>query len=144
MGRTHSRVLVCNTTRAVFVPVSPSALTLNLLEETKSDPCQVADVVLAYTTLLGLSPGYWAHLVNKYPPERPTALFSTSDTPVWDSRHFREVYAWPLLEEMRAQGEPSLQIFSADKGGRIQDKVYSIHSWRRAGRSRTSRPARHK
>jgi hypothetical protein len=39
--------------------------------------------------------------------------------------------------------EPSLQMFGNEKGTRIADKVYSIHSWRRAERSRISRSARH-
>jgi hypothetical protein len=40
------------------LPVNIGAVTLTLLDETKSDPCQVADVVLAYMTLSGLSPGF--------------------------------------------------------------------------------------
>jgi hypothetical protein len=44
---------------------------------------------------------------------------------------------------MKAQGEPSLQMFSDTPGRRIRDLIYSIHSWRRSGRSRVSRSARH-
>ncbi len=63
--------------------------------------------------------------------------------PVWTSRIFREKYAWPLLDAMRVQGEPTLKVFSDDVGKRIKDLVYSLHSWRRSGRSRVSRSARH-
>lgn len=34
-------------------------------------------------------------------------------------------------------------MFYDEKGRRIQDKVYSVHSWRRAGHSRVSHKARH-
>jgi hypothetical protein len=122
------------------LPPNIGAVTLTLLEETKSDPCQVADVVLAYDTLSGLSPGFWLEALAQYTPANPSRLFSTDATFEWD---FREQFTWPLLEEMRTQGEPSLQPFSKVKGNRIQDKVYSIHSWRRAGRSRVSRAPRH-
>ncbi len=44
---------------------------------------------------------------------------------------------------MRVQGEPTLNMFSDDVGKRIKDLVYSLHSWRRSGRSRVSRSARH-
>jgi hypothetical protein len=125
------------------LPANIGAVTLTLLAETKSDPCQVADVVLAFTTLSDLSPGFWAGLLRRFRPTNPDCLFSTTETSAWTSRHFREAFAWPLLEEMRALGEPSLQTFTDQKPNRIQDKVYSIHSWRRAGRSRVSRPPRH-
>jgi hypothetical protein len=39
--------------------------------------------------------------------------------------------------------EPTLQMFGDTKGTRICDKVYSIHSWRRAGRSRAGLAPRH-
>jgi hypothetical protein len=70
-------------------------------------------------------------------------LFSTTTTPVWTSNHFRENFAYPILELQRASGEPTLKAFSEKIGHRIRDKVYSMHSWRRAGRSRVSRPPRH-
>jgi hypothetical protein len=125
------------------LPANIGAVTLTLLAETKSDPCQVADVVLAFLTLSDLSPGFWAGLLQQFQPTDPDRLFSTDKMPAWTSRHFRESFAWPLLEEMRARGHPSLQAFTTVKPNRIQDKIYSIHSWRRAGRSRVSRPPRH-
>jgi hypothetical protein len=39
--------------------------------------------------------------------------------------------------------EPTLLCFTNEDGNRIRDKVYSMHYWRRAGRSRVSRAARH-
>jgi hypothetical protein len=125
------------------LPANIGAVTLTLLAETKSDPCQVAKVVLAFITLSDLSPGFWAGILRRFWPANPTCLFSTAETSAWTSRHFREAFAWPLLEEMRARGEPSLQTFTDQKPNHIQDKVYSIHSWRRARRSHIPHPPRH-
>jgi hypothetical protein len=79
----------------------------------------------------------------RFPSVIPNRLFSTASTSVWTSNHFRENFAYPLLELQRASGEPTLNAFSTKVGQRIRDKVYSMHSWRRAGRSLVSRPPRH-
>jgi hypothetical protein len=126
------------------LPPYIGAITRNILMETKTNPCEVADIVMAYETLSGLDLGYWVMELKKYPPAYGGLLFSTAHNPHWTSQYFRTMYAWPLLEEMRTIAlEPSLQLFGDAKGTRIQDKVYSIHSWRRAGRSKCSRAARH-
>jgi hypothetical protein len=44
---------------------------------------------------------------------------------------------------MWVYGEPTLKIFLDEAGKRIKDRVYSIHSWWRSGRSRVSRCAWH-
>jgi hypothetical protein len=125
------------------LPPGIGAIEFSLLPETKSDSAKTADVVIAYCTLSGLSLGKWASRLADHEPFIPGRLFSSPDYPQWTSRIFRETYAWPLLEAMRVQGEPTLKCFSAEKGKRIRDAVYSIHSWRRSGRSRVSRSARH-
>jgi hypothetical protein len=125
------------------LPPGVGALEYSLLAATKSDPTLAADVILAYTTLTGLSPGKWAARLAQFAPARAGRLFSTRLTPNWTSRHFRENFAIPLLEIQRLSGEPTLQSFSAQPGHRISDKVYSMHSWRRGGRSKVSRSARH-
>jgi hypothetical protein len=125
------------------IPLGVGAVELNLAAETKSDPCQTADVIMAWETLSGLSVGKWLERLFLFPPQDGCSLFSTQTQPSWDSKYFREQCAWPLLEEMRRGGEPSLKCFSTRVGGRIRDKLYSLHSWRRAGRSRVSRPPRH-
>jgi hypothetical protein len=125
------------------LPPGIGAIELILLPETKSDPAKTADVVVAYCTLSGLSLGKWASRLADHVPFTPGRLFSSPDHPTWTSRIFRENYAWPLLEAMRVHGEPTLKFFSDAPGKRIKDRVYSIHSWRRSGRSRVSRCARH-
>jgi hypothetical protein len=126
------------------LPPHVGAVILNLLPETKSNPCQVADIVVALETLSGLDLGNWAVRLQQFQPTQNGYLFSTPKEPKWTSRYFHVTYAWPLLEQMRTvDKEPSLQLFGDVEGTRICDKVYSIHSWRRAGRSRVSRSARH-
>jgi hypothetical protein len=125
------------------LPYGMGAIEYSLGMETKSDPCQTADVVVAWESISGLNLGQWLVRLLSYEPTLPGRLFSTDVQANWTSRHFREHYAWPFLEQMRRDGEPTLRAFGATKGKRIQDKVYSLHSWRRAGRSRVSRPPRH-
>lgn len=125
------------------LPPGIGAVEYSLLPETKSDPTTVADVVTAFTTMSGLSPGKWALRVQSFIPKRFGKLFSTQVTPVWTSRHFRDKFAIPLLEQMRREGEPTLRAFSNTLGNRLQDKITSMHTWRRAGRSAVSRLPRH-
>jgi hypothetical protein len=126
------------------LPPNLGAVLLNLLMETKSNPCQVANLVMAYETLSGLQLGFWVTEIRRYNPTMTGFLFSTARQPKWTSRYFRETYAWPLLEQMRTvEKEPSLQIFSNEEGSRIYDNFYSMQSWRRGGRSKVSRTARH-
>jgi hypothetical protein len=101
--------------------------------------------VMAYETLSGLQLGSWVTEIRRYRPTMTGFLFSTSRQPKWTSRCFRETYAWPLLlEQMRTvEKEPSLQIFNDEEGSRTCDNFYSMHTWRRGGRSKVSRTARH-
>jgi hypothetical protein len=125
------------------LPPNVGAIEFNLLPETKSDPCRVADIVVAYETLSGLCLGRWVERLATFEPAIPGRLFSSQRHPVWSSRIFREEFAWPLLELMRKAGEPTLAPFNDAPGRRIRDLIWSLHSWRRGGRSRVSRGARH-
>jgi hypothetical protein len=93
------------------LPPGVGAIELTLLPETKSDPAKTSDIVVAYTTLSGLSLGQWAHRLATHDSAIPGRLFSSVDYATWTSRIFREKYAWPLLEAMRIQGEPTFEIF---------------------------------
>jgi hypothetical protein len=79
----------------------------------------------------------------QFTPHDGKHVFSNATYSTWDSRVFRERFAYPLLERQRQSGEPTLQIFSDVPGHRIRDHVTSMHSWRSGGRSRFSRPPRH-
>jgi hypothetical protein len=125
------------------LPPGVGAVEYSLLAETKSNPTLVADVVVAFTTMSGLSLSKWALRVQSFKPKIIGTLFSTQITAVWTSRHFREKFAIPLLEQMRREGEPTLQAFSNKLGNRLQDRIFSMHTWRRAGRSTVSHLPRH-
>ena len=117
-------------------------LELRLAPDTKSDPTRTADVVIAYTTATGLSLGKWITRLLQFPCMPSGLVFSTTTRRVWSSSYFRLEYAVPLLEELRMAGEPTLQVFSDREGHRILDKVWSMHSWRRGGRSKATKRAR--
>jgi hypothetical protein len=125
------------------LPPGVEAVEHTLLASTKSDLTLVADVVIAYTTLSGLSLGMWVERLQGFTPKDPELLFSTARTTMWTSRYFREHYAIPILELHRRKGEPTLSMFSDVRGNRLIDKIYAIHLWRRAGRSKLSRVPRH-
>jgi hypothetical protein len=119
------------------------AIEFRLLAATKSDPTETADVIIAWTCLSGLSLGKWMTRLLQFESALHNRMFSTQKNPVWTSQHFRTDFTYPILELQRASGEPTLKAFSDQPGHRIMDKVYSMHSWRRAGRSRVSRKPRH-
>ena len=121
------------------LPPGVGAVVLNLLPMTKSNPTSAGDVVLAFTCLSGLSVGKWiTRLLSLH--SAGTLLFSTPSCAHWTSRHFRHAWLYPLLEIMRLQGESSLQIFKSSDD--IQRAYYSMHSYRRGGRSRAQKKAR--
>jgi hypothetical protein len=122
------------------LPRGVGAILVRLAPETKSNPTRTADVIAAYKCGSGLSLGKW--LSRLTPLERTDFLFSTENRRRWNSSYFRHEYAFPLLEAMRREGEPTLQVFSDVEGNRICDKVYSMHSWRRGGRSKVTRTPR--
>jgi hypothetical protein len=117
------------------LPPGIGAVEYNLSEETNSDPCRTTDVIMTWETLSGLSVEKWLEKLVTFEPHDGTSLFSTQTQPVWTSRYFREEYTWPLLEQMRRKGGPTLKCFSAKANNGIKDKIYSLHSWRRAGQS---------
>ena len=121
------------------LPPGVGAVVLNLLPMTKSSPTSAGDVVMAFTCLSGLSVGKWiCRLLKMRPPDG--LLFSSAACSHWSSRHFRCTWLYPLLEIMRLQGEPSLGMFR--NSTEIQQAFYSMHSYRRGGRSRVQRKAR--
>jgi hypothetical protein len=126
----------------VGLPYGVGVVTGTLLAETKSDPTRAADIVIAYRCLSGLALGIWMDRLLSFPPCDPVLLFSTWQQRIWTSLYFRETFAWPLLEQQRLSGEPTLRGFSLLPGHRIRDKIYAMHSWRRGGRSRVSRTHR--
>ena len=122
------------------LPTNIGGVEMRMLESTKADQSLTADVIIAFTTLSGLSLGKWLQRLLTFQPFIPSRLYSTASRPIWTSAYFRNHYAYPILEFQRLKGEPTLQCFSEIPGHRIRDKINSMHAWRRGGRSKVSRP----
>jgi hypothetical protein len=115
------------------LPPGIGAVEFQLLPETKFDATLTADVVIAFTTLSGLSLGTWLDRLSTFKPYLGEQIFSTSTTPTWTSAHFWQNFAIPILEVMRLSGKPTLRAFSNDVGQQLEDKIVSMHSWRSGG-----------
>jgi hypothetical protein len=125
----------------VGLPPGVGVIELRLLPETKSARTRVADVVISYLCASGLAPGLWVERLRHL-----WSSASSSDLVVrgasglpWDSRYFRRHHLYVWLHQMRADGDPFLQAFTLDRGNRIEDKYYSFGTYRRGGRSTSTK-----
>ena len=128
---------------ACGLPPGLGFIEFRLLPEPKSSPHQTADVVIAWETATGLQPGLWFSRLARFQPENGYGLFSTSKRRSWDSKYFRSTYLWPFLDLQRQAGEPTLRAFTDVEGQRIQDKMYSCHSFRRGAATFTRKKQPH-
>lgn len=127
------------------MPDEFGAVTLRLDPQTKSDPTRTADVVLAYTTSSGLSPGRWLHRLREALgddadfPSSVEPIFQT-DGRQWTSYYYRSTYLYPLLHVQRLAGDKFLAPFDGSSpNNTIEFKFWSMHSFRRGARSHVSR-----
>ena len=122
------------------LPTGQGFIGYELTPETKSSPSLQVDLEVAYACASGLSLGIWMERLMSFPASSPDEpLFSSAKNPKWDSKYFRQNYLWPLLEDMRATGEPSLQFVKDVDGQRIKDHFYSCHSYRRGSETACQR-----
>jgi hypothetical protein len=75
------------------LPPGCGGIEARLLVATKSDQTTTADVVIAYTTLSGLSLGKWIQRLFLFTPITEGRLFSTEQKATWTSQYFRTNYA---------------------------------------------------
>lgn len=113
------------------LPQGVGVVEIRLLPETKSNSARIADVIVAYRCHSGLSLGYWMECLLTFEPADGSSLFSTPAQRTWTSQYFRTRHVFHHLEVLRASNDPSLATFSDLPGERIQDRLYSMHSWRR-------------
>jgi hypothetical protein len=113
---------------------------------TKASRTKTADVVIAYCTTSGLTPGVWFERLLQLEGIDGTAaadsellLCRHSNGSAWSSRYFRSTYLWPALQEQRLMGEPTLQNLDGSPGNSIPEKFWSSNSYRRGGRTHVSR-----
>jgi hypothetical protein len=57
----------------------------------------------------------------------------------WTSAYYRHQHLYKWLQQQRAAGDPFLQAFTAAPGNRLEDKYYSFGTYRRGGRSSSSK-----
>jgi hypothetical protein len=126
------------------LPAMTGAVSFRLLPQTKSDRTKTADVILAYNTSSGFSLGLWLHRlcdslgVAEFPTDS-SDLFVDRDGTRWTSLYFRSTYLIPLLEMQRKAGDSHLTQFDGSPGNSLADMFWSLHSYRRGGRTHVSR-----
>lgn len=128
------------------LPPGVGCLQERLLEQTKSSPTRTADLILAYCTGSGLAPGYWFERLLELEGLHPDAaasceldIFRHSSGARWTSHYFRTTFLWPSLHEQRLRGDAALRPFDGSPGNSIEDKYWSLHSYRRGARSHVSK-----
>lgn len=127
------------------LPPNCGALLLDLLPETKSSRSQTADVVIAFATVGGCFPGRWfqrALTACHVPSPAPEQLiFQHLSGEPWTSLYFRHTFLYPALHTLQSHGVPSLRPYDHTPGNQIEDKFWSLHSYRRGARTHVSRPS---
>ena len=132
LPRSHVSVHPPATAEQFDLPPGLGFVGYTLTPETKSSPYQQVDLEVSYNCASGLSLGTWMERLLSFPASSTDEpLFSSARNKAWDSKYFRQTYLWPLLEDMRATGEPSLQFVKDVDGQRIKDYFWACHSCRR-------------
>ena len=129
------------------LPPGVGVVEMLLLDETKTNRTKVADMVVAYKSLSsGLSLGMWIERMNNLWPdaEGDTAFVRGGDGQRFTSRYFRNEYLYPFLHRLKQEGDPTLLAFTHEEGNRIEDKYYSMNSYRRGGSSHAVKSRRGK
>jgi hypothetical protein len=123
------------------LPEGVGVIEIRLLPETKTNRTKVADVVISYLCGSGLTPGLWLERLRRlWPGVRATDfLIRGNDQNVWTSQFFRQEYLYVWLHTMRTEGDPFLQAFTNERGNRLEDKYYSFGTYRRGGRSSSTK-----
>jgi len=120
---------------------------MNLLEETKTNRTKVADVIVAYKALAsGLSLGIWVERMKRLWPdaEGDVPFVRGADGNRFTSAYYRSNYLYPWLYRLKQEGDPTLLAFTQEAGNRIEDKYYSMNSYRRGGSSHSTKSRRGK
>ena len=116
------------------------AVLLCLLESTKTFQNKTVDVVIAWQTSLGLCIGEWMLICRSLrPPHLSSFIFQDNNGDRWTSTTFRHKFLIPLLEYKRLEGDPYLTPYDGTTPrSSISHIFYSLHSYRRGGRSDAS------
>ena len=125
------------------LPLGMGAIQLRLLSQTKSQRTQVADCVIAHTTKFSkLSLGLWIERMRALWPDHADGgvpLIWGGSGNRWTSRDYRRNHLYPMLRTLRDSGDPQLRPYDDRPGNSIEEKFYSMCSYRRGGRSYVSK-----
>jgi hypothetical protein len=125
------------------LPPNIGALFLKLLESTKSHQTTQVDIILAALTASGFDLGAaFSAAQHQRPPGTPDTdrIFQGSRGKLWDSRYFWHTHVYPLLEQQRLEGDPSLLPYDGSTPARtIALLYYSMGSYRRGANSHVQR-----
>ena len=109
------------------LPPNTGVIQLRLSEETKSDRSRTADVIVAFLTSSGLSPGLWLTRLRallRLPAQDEDSsselIFQHPSGKQWDSAYFRQTYLWPSLQAQRLAGDPFLREFDGSNKNLFQ------------------------
>jgi len=102
------------------------------------------DMVVAATTLSGLSPQFWYEQILLYVPPHLLApeemIFQTANSVIYTSGMFRQTYLFPVLALLRIAGEPTLQIYNeTDDVLSLSHAYCSMHSYQRGARTHVAK-----
>jgi hypothetical protein len=128
------------------LPPGAGAFILRLSARTKSSTSHRADIVIATTTASGLCPLAWYdRVLAQMPPGTEltsTYIFTTTERAVWTSAHYRRNFLYPFLHLLMLRGDPLLHQFSGNLPA-LEQAYWSMHSYRRGGRSEVSKKRPH-
>jgi hypothetical protein len=98
----------------VGLPLGIGVIQLTLLAQTKSNQAAAADMIVAYTSTSGLSPGTWLRRLQALlrPEEQgpDDFILAHPDGQAWTSHFYRYTYLYPLLGLMRSLGDAYLPV----------------------------------
>ena len=121
------------------LPDNCGCLQYRLSPETKANRGRRSDVLLAYRTASGLCIGKW-FLRSQYWRLKSTGpLFCHVNGSRWTSLYFRKTYLYPSLHRQRVAGDKLLAPFDGSRGNHLESRFWSLHCYRRGGRSHVSR-----
>jgi hypothetical protein len=125
----------------IGLPLGVGAIELRLLPETKSNRTKVADIVISYLCASGLAPGLWVERLRRlWVHATPGDYIIRGRTGTrWTSNYYRRNHLYKWLRQQRAEGDPFLQAFTDAPGNRLEDKYYSFGTYRRGGRSTSTK-----
>jgi hypothetical protein len=127
------------------LPIGCGALSYTLLPETKSSRTRCADLIVAYETLSGYQIGKWFHRARISSGidvpwfDNNAPIFCHPDGAPWTSLYFRTTFLYPSLHTQQQAGDSYLRPYTGGLGNSLGAKMWSLHCYRRGGRSHVSR-----